>query len=292
MPDLAGCETPSLIAPSLADSYEILPGRADAGLVLICDHAVNTLPAGYGTLGLAPGELERHIAYDIGALAATKGIARALGVPAIATRVSRLLIDVNRGLDDPTLIMRISDGAVVPGNCHLDEAERAERVWLYYEPYHLAIDKMIEACTAAGVPPVLLSIHSFTESWKGVRRPWDAAILWDRDHRFAVPMLEALRSEPGILVGENEPYDGKLAGDCMWQHGTRRGLAHTIVEVRQDLVRAAEGQAQWARRIAAAAKAVLGRSDLRDSLHSVHYFGSHTDSEATPPFTSEAASSA
>ena len=292
MPDLAGCETPSLIAPSLADSYEILPGRADAGLVLICDHAVNTLPAGYGTLGLAPGELERHIAYDIGALAVTKGIARALGVPAIATRVSRLLIDVNRGLDDPTLIMRISDGAVVPGNCHLDEAERAERVRLYYEPYHLAIDKMIEACTAAGVPPVLLSIHSFTESWKGVRRPWDAAILWDRDHRFAVPMLEALRSERGILVGENEPYDGKLAGDCMWQHGTRRGLAHTIVEVRQDLVRAAEGQAQWARRIAAAAKAVLGRSDLRDSLHSVHYFGSHTDSEATPPFTSEAASSA
>jgi predicted N-formylglutamate amidohydrolase len=291
MPDAARREIVPLVAPDLTDSYEIIPGRSDAGLILICDHAVNAIPAAYGTLGLEPKELERHIAYDIGALAVMKGVAQALGVPAIFAKFSRLLIDVNRGLDDPTLIMRISDGAIVPGNRRLDEAERAKRVRVYYEPYHLAIDKMIETCTAAGVPPVLLSIHSFTDSWKGVPRPWDAAILWDRDHRFAVPMLEALRAERGFLVGENEPYDGKLAGDCMWQHGTRRGLAHTIIEVRQDLVRSAEGQRAWAQRIAAAAKAVLGRTDLRDGLHSVHYFGSHTDVEA-PPFTAIAAKSA
>ncbi len=292
MPDAARRETAPLLAPDLTASYEIIPGRSDAGLILICDHAVNAIPAAYGTLGLAQKDLERHIAYDIGALAVTRAVAQALGVPAIFTRFSRLLIDPNRGLDDPTLIMRISDGAVVPGNRQLDEAERAERVRIYYEPYHLAIDQMIEACTAAGVPPVLLSIHSFTETWKGVPRPWDAAILWDRDHRFAVPLLEALRSERGLLVGENEPYDGKLAGDCMWQHGTRRGLAHTIIEVRQDLVRSAEGQKAWAQRIAAAAKAILGRTDLRDGLHSVHYFGSHTDAEAPPPFTALAAKSA
>ena len=107
---------------------------------------------------------------------------------------------------------------------------------IIYEPYHLRIDSLIEQCVAAGVPPVLLSVHSFTEIWKGVPRPWHAAILWDRDYRFSVPLLEALRAEDGIVVGENEPYDGKLAGDCMWQHGTRRGLAHTIVEVRQDLI--------------------------------------------------------
>jgi len=291
MPDAARREIVPLVAPDLTDSYEIIPGRSDAGLILICDHAVNAIPAAYGTLGLEPKELERHIAYDIGALAVMKGVAQALGVPAIFAKFSRLLIDVNRGLDDPTLIMRISDGAIVPGNRRLDEAERAKRVRVYYEPYHLAIDKMIETCTAAGVPPVLLSIHSFTDSWKGVPRPWDAAILWDRDHRFAVPMLEALRAERGFLVGENEPYDGKLAGDCMWQHGTRRGLAHTIIEVRQDLVRSAEGQRAWAQRIAAAAKAVLGRTDLRDGLHSVHFFGSHTDVEA-PPFTAIAAKSA
>ncbi len=292
MPDAAVGEPIPLIAPYLTDSYEIMPGRSDAGLVLICDHAVNAVPAAYGTLGLAPKEFERHIAYDIGALAVTRGIAQALGAPAIATRFSRLLIDVNRGLDDPTLIMRISDGTIVPGNRLLDEAERAKRVRIYYEPYHLAIDKMIETCTAAGVPPVLLSIHSFTDNWKGVPRPWDAAILWDRDHRFAVPVLEALRAQGNGLVGENEPYDGKLAGDCMWQHGTRRGLAHTIVEVRQDLIRTPEGQKAWAQRIANAAKTVLGRTDLQDGLHSVHYFGSHTDADAAPPFTALAAKSA
>ena len=291
MPDAAGCETVPLVASSLTDSYEIIPGRSDAGLILICDHAVNTIPAAYGTLGLGPKDFERHIAYDIGALVVTKGIAQALGVPAIFTKFSRLLIDVNRGLDDPTLIMRISDGVIVPGNRHLDEAERAKRVRVYYEPYHLAIDKMIETCTAAGVPPVLLSIHSFTDNWKGAPRPWDAAILWDRDHRFAVPMLEVLRTERGVLVGENEPYDGKLAGDCMWQHGTRRGLAHTIIEVRQDLIRTPEGQKAWAQRIANAARAILGRADLRDGLHSVHYFGSHTDAEGAPPFTALAAKS-
>ncbi len=118
-------------------------------------------------------------------------------------------------------------------------------------------------------------------------RPWDAAILWDRDYRFSVPLLEALRAERGIVVGENEPYDGKLAGDCMWQHGTRRGLAHTILEVRQDLIRRRSGRGAWAQRH-------RGCGDARSSaaptcamaLHAVQYFGSHTDTEGAPPFTS------
>lgn len=291
MPDTAG-RAACLVAPTLTDSYEILPGRADAGLLLICDHATNIIPSAYGTLGLPPCELERHIAYDIGALAVTRRVAAALDVPAIATRFSRLLIDPNRGLDDPTLIMRLSDGAIIPGNRKLDEDERARRVSHYYEPYHLAIDTLIEQCTAAGAPPVLLSIHSFTEHWKGVPRPWHAAILWDRDYRFSVPLLEALRAENGTIVGENEPYDGKLAGDCMWQHGTRRGLAHTILEVRQDLIRDEVGQVEWARRIAAATRTILSRPDARDSLHRVQYFGSHTDKEDTPPAPIAAARSA
>jgi predicted N-formylglutamate amidohydrolase len=268
-----------------------LPGRSGAGLLLICDHAVNALPDGYGTLGLPPEEMKRHIAYDIGAYGVTRRLAATLGVPAISTRFSRLLIDVNRGLDDPTLIMRLSDGAVVPGNRSIDEEERERRVRLYYEPYHLAIDSLIESCMAAGVPPVLLSIHSFTECWKGVPRPWDAAVLWDRDYRFAVPLLDALRADPGILVGENEPYDGKLAGDCLWQHGTRRGLAHAIIEVRQDLICDEGGQMRWAERIAAVVRAILARPDLREALHAVQYFGSHTDSEGAPPFSSPAARS-
>jgi predicted N-formylglutamate amidohydrolase len=279
MPDASGCAPDLLIAPSLNESYEVLPGRCDAGLLLLCDHAVNTLPECYGALGLPASELERHIAYDIGAYAVTRRVAQALGVPAISSRFSRLLIDPNRGLDDPTLIMRLSDGAVVPGNRHIPPQERDSRVATFYEPYHLAIDGLIERCMAVGVPPVLLSIHSFTEIWMGKLRPWHAAILWDRDYRFSVPLLAALRAEEGLVVGENEPYDGKLAGDCMWQHGTRRGLAHTILEVRQDLIRDEGGQAEWAERIAKAAAGILGRADLRDSLHAVQYFGSHTDTE-------------
>lgn len=286
MPDSHGQEPTQLAGPLITDSYEVIPGRLDAGLIVLCDHAVNALPSEYGTLGLPPAEFERHIAYDIGAAAVTRKVAEALGVPAICTRFSRLLIDVNRGLDDPTLIMRISDGAVVPGNRHLDAAERGKRVGRYYEPYHRQIDDLIESCVAAGVPPALLSVHSFTDNWKGDPRPWHAAILWDRDHRLSVPLLNQLRRDPSIVVGENEPYDGKLAGDCMWQHGTRRGLAHTIIEIRQDLIRDAAGQLDWAERLAAAVKAVFARADLNEAMHTVQYFGSHTDSEGTPPYTS------
>jgi predicted N-formylglutamate amidohydrolase len=291
MPDSNGREPSALADPLVTDSYEVIPGRNDAGVLLLCDHAVNAIPGEYGTLGLASAELERHIGYDIGAAAVTRHVAGMLGAPAILTRFSRLLIDPNRGLDDPTLIMRISDGAVVPGNRHLDAAERERRVRRYYEPYHLRIDGLIEDCVAAGVPPVLLSVHSFTDSWKGVARPWHAAILWDRDYRLSVPLLEALRAENGIVVGENEPYDGKLAGDCMWQHGTRRGLAHTIVEVRQDLIRTPAGQLAWAERLSAAVKAVFARADLYEAMHTVQYFGSHTDTEGTPPYTAHAPAS-
>ena len=288
MADFNGRVASALVDPLVTDSYEVIPGRRDAGLLLLCDHAVNAIPGAYGTLGLPPDQLDRHIAYDIGAAAVTRQVARMLGVPAIFTRFSRLLIDVNRGLDDPTLIMRISDGAVVPGNRHIDPAERELRVRRYYEPYHMRVDGLIEQCVAAGVPPALLSIHSFTDKWKGVPRPWHAAILWDRDYRLAVPLLEALRADNGILVGENEPYDGKLAGDSMWQHGTRRGLAHTIIEVRQDLIGTVDGQQHWAERIAAAVQAVFARADLCEAMHKVQYFGSHTDTEGAPPYTSPA----
>ena len=288
MLQIDGREPSALAETPVTDSYELIPGRTDAGLVLLCDHATNAIPEGYGTLGLPEGELKRHIAYDIGAASVTRQLAGMLEVPAILTRFSRLLIDPNRGLDDPTLVMRISDGAVIPGNRHLDAEERARRVRLYYEPYHARIDKLIESCVGAGVPPVLLSIHSFTDCWKGIARPWHAAVLWDRDYRFSVPLLEALRTDHGILVGENEPYDGKLAGDSMWRHGTRRGLAHAILEIRQDLIGGPEGQKAWAERVAAAVRDIFAKPELREALHTVHYFGSHTDTDEAPPYTSPA----
>jgi predicted N-formylglutamate amidohydrolase len=231
------------------DSYCVLGGRVDAGLILLCDHAGNAIPPEYGTLGLPPEQLKRHIAYDIGADRVTRSLAAALGVPALLTRYSRLLIDPNRGADDPTLIMRLSDGAVIPGNRRLDEAERERRTRLYYAPYHRAIASVIDRCLASGTPPMLLSIHSFTESWKATPRPWHVGVLWDRDLRLAKPLLDGFYAEGDLIVGDNEPYSGQLEGDCLWQHATLRGLANALIEIRQDLIRDADGQESWAQRL-------------------------------------------
>jgi len=137
-------------AQSVAEApYLFLPGSLTSGILLLCDHADNAFPAGYGTLGLPPEQLERHIAYDPGAAAITRRMSELLGCPAVMTRYSRLLIDPNRGEDDPTLVMRISDGAVIPGNAGLNEAEIAKRINLYYRPYHIAVDEVIDAMVAA-----------------------------------------------------------------------------------------------------------------------------------------------
>ena len=250
------------IEAAAEESFVVVPGRADAGLVVICDHASNAFPPGYGTLGLPADQLQRHIAYDIGAAAITRAVAAALDAPAVLSRFSRLLIDPNRGADDPTLIMRLSDGAVVPGNRRLDQAERDKRFRLYYEPYHRAIDAVIDRCLASGVPPALLSIHSFTESWKGVPRPWHVGVLWDKDARLAGPLLSHFEAENTLIVGDNQPYSGALEGDSMWQHGTMRGLAHAIVEVRQDLIRDEPGQMAWARRLIEIVEKLRSRADL------------------------------
>ena len=251
-----------VITAAESDSFVVLSGHADAGLIVLCDHACNAFPEGYGTLGLEPGQLERHIAYDIGAAAVTRRIAEAFEAPAVFTRYSRLLIDPNRGVDDPTLIMRISDGAVVQGNRDLTDTEREKRTRLYYQPYHEAIENVIEACLASDVQPMILSIHSFTESWKGVSRPWHVGMLWDRDDRLARPMIEAFAADGQLIVGDNQPYKGSLEGDCLWQHATSRGLPNALIEYRQDLIRDAAGQAAWAERTIAVLDSIFTDPNL------------------------------
>lgn len=260
-----------------SEAYTRVSGSLAPDVILLCDHAANALPEAYGTLGLPPGELDRHIAYDIGVRGVTERLAAALGAPALLTRFSRLLIDCNRGEDDPTLIMRVSDGAVVPGNRTLTDEERAGRIARFYRPYHAAIADVIDRALAHGVVPVLLSVHSFTPSWRGVPRPWHAAVLWDKDPRLALPVLSALRSDAGLVVGDNEPYHGALRGDCMWQHGTSRGLAHALIEIRQDLIASDEGQAAWAARLAGVMQGILAGAGSDDDLKTVRFFGSHTD---------------
>ena len=256
--------------------YVRLAGDVTKGCIILCDHASNMLPASYGSLGLSADQMERHIAYDIGAAGVTRYLSELMGLPAVMANFSRLLIDPNRGADDPTLIMRLSDGAVVPGNAHIDASEIAARKAKFYQPYHDAVDALIEEALAAETIPILLSIHSFTERFKGHERPWHAAVLWDKDDRLPLPLIETLRREPDIIVGENEPYSGELKGDCLYQHGTERGLAHALIELRQDLIGELAGQKAWADRLARVLTELLAHPNLARDLHDIRFFGSNT----------------
>lgn len=263
-----------------AAPFRRIDGEWRSGVLLLCDHAENTIPPAYGTLGLTAEDLGRHIAYDIGAAGVTEHLARALRAPALLTQYSRLLIDPNRGRDDPTLVMQLSDGRVVPGNAVLDDAEIEARIERYYAPYHRAIDEAIDAAIATNKPPVVIAIHSFTQAWKSVPRPWHVGVLWDKDPRLACALLRELTAIPGITVGDNVPYSGQLKGDTLYQHGTQRGLAHALIEVRQDLILGPEGQEEWGERLALVVRKVLATADLATRLHAIERHGSHTDSPA------------
>jgi predicted N-formylglutamate amidohydrolase len=246
--------------------FTVVGGDVGNGLLILCDHAENRIPPEYGNLGLRAADLARHIAFDPGAAAVTRHLAARLGAPAILSRFSRLLIDPNRGEDDPTLIMRLSDGTVIPGNANVDGAERARRIRSCHAPYHAAIDSAIEQALAAGRAPMLVSIHSFTPVWRGRQRPWHAGILWDRDARLAAPMIEALRADVDLVVGDNEPYSGALANDTLYRHGTARGLAHALVEIRQDVIGEEAAAVAWAERLATILAELNGREELHVPL--------------------------
>jgi len=258
-------------APTIA-----LPGALDSGALLLCDHASAALPPAYGDLGLTPEHFARHIAYDIGAAELTRALAARLGAPALMTTFSRLLIDPNRGADDPTLVMRISDRAIIPGNARIDDAEIERRKRLYWAPYRNAIDETVAHMSAAGKPPALVSIHSFTPVWRGTPRPWRAAALWDRDDRLAKPFIAALRAQ-GLTIGDNEPYDGALRGDTMFDHATLPGLAPLLIEVRQDLIATPEGVAEWTERLAP----VLAQCLAAPDVHIIRHHPSRAASPAT-----------
>jgi predicted N-formylglutamate amidohydrolase len=177
-------------------------------------------------------------------------MAEAFNAPAILGVYSRLLIDLNRGADDPTLVMRLSDGSIIPGNAKAGRDEIDARIAAYYRPYHDAIEAQIARARAANLTPVIVSIHSFTPEWRGKKRPWQIGVLWDRkDGRLAGQLMEELRREGDLTVGDNQPYSGELENDCMAQHALKHGFAHVLIEIRQDLIADAKGAQTWAARL-------------------------------------------
>ncbi len=217
--------------------------------LITCDHASNTVPdaVNNGTLGLPHKDMARHIAYDPGAAGVTKALARLLDAPALLGNFSRLVIDPNRGEDDPTVLMKLYDGTIIPGNRHACPAERERRLAAYHRPYHAVQERM----AARQENTVLVSIHSYTRQLRGRDpRPWHIGILYGSDSRLARPMIDRLKREPDLCIGENEPYGGHLDGDSVDRHAIKQGRANVLIEIRNDLIKTETQQTEWAKRLA------------------------------------------
>ena len=246
-----------------SEPFVVLNCESEARFLLVCDHASRHIPDRYQGLGLDEATLHRHIAWDIGAGDVTRRLVELLDAPAVVGSISRLVIDYNRPPDDPTSIIAISDGAMVPGNQDVDDAEAQLRRDRYLHPYHRAIDAMLERFAKRGIVPALIPIHSFTPVMDGFERPWEIGVLWDRDPRLATRLLHALRENPAVEVGDNEPYTGSDPKSYSLQvHGEVRGLAHASLEIRQDLIDTPRGVETWAYIVADALRHALDDDDL------------------------------
>ncbi len=246
-----------LLADDEPAPYEILNEAGDAPLLLLCDHATNFMPRAFRLLGLDEARLARHIAWDIGIAEVTRDLARRLDAPAVLSRFSRLIVDPNRQIDDPTLIPQIGDGVVVPGNRDLTPEARAARIDGFHRPYHAAVARTLDALRARGPGPAVVSMHSFTPVMKGFERPWEIGILWNEDGRLSQPLMARLRAQ-GLTVGDNQPYSGRGGhGHTLQAHADPRGLANALIEVRQDLIDTHHGAAQWSALLAKVLAEVL-----------------------------------
>ena len=241
----------SLLAADEPAPFEVRSGSALSPYLVTGDHAGKRLPRALGTLGLSDMELERHIAWDIGVLGVARRLAELLDAFLITQTYSRLAIDCNRPLDAPTSIVTQSEHTIVPGNQAVSAAEAEERARSIFHPYHDRITHELDRRERAGQPAILIAMHSFTPRFKGVDRPWHAGVLYNRDPRVSRALLELLRREPALVVGDNQPYSvSDLSDYSVVHHGERRAVPHVEFEIRQDLIADEAGQHAWAERLA------------------------------------------
>lgn len=260
-----------LIAPDEPAPVSILNEAGSAQLLLVGDHVSNRIPRALAGLGLDDAVLGQHVASDIGTHRLITHLSAHLDAPAVLAGYSRLVVDMNRGLEDPTLIPEVSDAIPIPGNRGLTREQRAMRIHCFFRPYRLTIDGMLHRFRARGVVPAFISIHSFTPQLADRQpRPWQVGLMWDKDHRIARPLLENLRRHPmNLCVGDNEPYSGRHAADyTIDHHAEAAGLPHLSIETRQDLIDSEDGAEQWATILHEALRDILadpGLYRIRDS---------------------------
>jgi predicted N-formylglutamate amidohydrolase len=204
--------------------------------------------------------MARHIAWDVGAAGVTRALSAKLDARAVLTDFSRLVIDPNRAEDDPTLLMRLYDGTIIPANRRADAAERERRLALFHRPYHDALTAMLSQRPG----PAICAIHSFAPALRGrPARPWEVGVLFSEDRRLSDPLIARLEAEGDIVVGVNEPYSGHLPGDAMDRHAIAHGRLHVLIELRNDLICDAAGQAHWAARLAPLLEGALSDATAR-----------------------------
>lgn len=249
-PQAPGRLAAPLLAPDEPPPVEVLRPRGACPVLLVCDHASRRIPRALGDLGVVAADLERHIAWDIGAAALTRALADSLDATAVLAGYSRLVLDLNRPLNSPTLMPERSDGTAIPANQGLTAAAREGRLAALFHPYHDTLRRVIERRRAGGQPSLLLSVHSYTPVMAGCPRPWHAGLLWNADRRLAGALIDALSTEPGLVVGENQPYSGQdPEGYTLRMQAEALGLPGCLIEIRQDLIADGTGVAAWTRRL-------------------------------------------
>jgi predicted N-formylglutamate amidohydrolase len=253
----------SLLDPDEPPVFEILNATGTAPFLLMCDHASRVIPRSLDNLGLDAAALGRHVAYDIGVADVVRHMSQRFDAPLLMGGYSRLLIDPNRHLGSPSSIPVVSEDLVIPGNQHVTPEQAAQRADTFFWPYHKAAASALAGFRSRSVVPAVISVHSFTPSFHGVERPWHIGVLWDRDGRIALPLLEVLRSMPGLCVGDNEPYNARQPeGYSMETHAEAAGYPHVLIEIRQDLIESYDGAIEWAVRVEDALSEILASPDL------------------------------
>ena len=234
------------------EPLEIRNADSAAEIVLVCDHASNHIPGEYKSLGLAGADLQRHIAWDIGAAAVTRDLSDLIGAPAVLGTYSRLLVDLNRPFASKTSIPLRSELTPIPGNFDLPPQDTARRKSRVFDPFHAGIAALLDKRQAAGMRTRIVAIHSFTPVFLGVSRPWHVGILHEHSADYAGCVIAGLSKDPSLIVGANVPYVIDRDEDyAIPVHGTDRGLEALLVEIRNDLIQDDAGVREWSQRLAA-----------------------------------------
>jgi predicted N-formylglutamate amidohydrolase len=252
-----------LLSTSEPTPYRVMNPLAESPILLVCDHASYRFPESLGDLGLDPFARRCHLATDIGAGPLTERLAESLGATAVLAQYSRLVVDCNRQLLDPSAFLVFGDGIFVPGNSNLSQLEKERRSDAIYWPYHGAISDQAARLRSVGPPPLFVSVHSFTPVLNGTSRPWQMGLLWDADEEIARIMIDELDAA-GYKVGDNEPYTGKAPQDfTVDHHAEEAGLRHAAIEIRQDLIDDEPGVDEVAELLHRAIETVLERIGMQ-----------------------------